>query len=486
MNKDLLVEIFVPTQGDEGLIATGYPVAKDRILTAAHVLDDATDPNAIEVRWYNQEGPAREWRNINEIVCGGEDLDAALLDCTFPEGIYPGGSLSARRPRDDMRWISEGFLRAGKVGDNRDPISLQGGVHSKGSHSPWFEVGVDYPPGKAQDFQGASGSPVFVKGSIIGIIQSCPQNFQGRRLRVTSVWFLLEEEDFCEDVRRDTPALGAVAKSLQKLISGSHQVMEALSDKLDIPEHGTEQEWADEIARTVINLPCSDLIEVLDGLHRDYCREGVREIAETCIQLLNTALPATYDLKTVAAAIERIQAGEVFLADLPIMNETCAEIIMAGVDGLRSMEIENVQDAYRFPPGTLRLPDPPETGMDPQRKEFQRAWEDLIIERFISPEDWQLFHSDQKLARDTVIARVAKELAYRASYLKCTSYYVFRHTMGRDAQSSWCDALEKVKNEFPALVFICLCKETEVPDHVGYTFHILRDMYKRHNAIPKE
>ncbi len=487
MNKDLLVEIFVSTQGDEGLIATGYPVAKNRILTAGHVLDNATQATQIQVRWYNQEGPVRQWRKINEIVWrGGGDLDAALLDCTFPEGIYAGGTLSARRPRDDMRWTSEGFLRAGKIDDQRNPIGLQGRVYSKGSRSPWFELGVDDFPAKPEGFKGASGSPVFVNRSIIGIIQSCPENFAGHRLHATPVWRLLENADFRSEVHRDTLYLGRVLKDIQKLIGASREITEALGDKLDIDEEGTHQEWIEEIARTLVNLPCSEVISIMDKLHESYCEQRSPDNTEICLKLVNRILPVMYDLKTVAEALDRIQQGEVMLVDLPIVNDTCAEIIMAGVDEHRPTEFNPAAGDLEFPSGKFKLPDAPETGLDPQGKGFQRAWEDFIIEKYNSPVDWKLFHSDQKLARQTVIAKAAEELAYRAEYLKKTHYYVFHCPIGKDRLGSWLAALENIKRTFSALVFINLCNESEGPDDAGYTFHILRDMYKRHQALFKE
>lgn len=481
MNKDLLVEIFIPMQGDEGIIATGYPVAPGRILTAGHVLDDVTDDTAIEVRWYNQKGSSREWHTINGVAWqGGQELDAALFDCAFPDGIYPGGSLSARRPRDDMRWVSESFLKAGKRADCREPISLQGRVNSKASRSPWFELGVDDYPGKPEDFKGASGSPVFVKGSIIGIIQSCPQNFEGRRLRATPVWCLLEDEGFRQAIGQDTCEFKQVQRDLQKRLCEVHDMLEALGEALDISSEGTQQEWAGDIVRTLLNLPCQEVIGILDRIHRTYCRDDLRDNADICIQIVNRILPATYDLQAVTDAVEAIQQGQVVLVNLPVANHTCAEIIMAGVDRYRATEFEIPKDTLSFPFGKLKLPDPPETGMDPDGKGFQHAWEDFIIEKFSSADDWKQFHSDQTLTRRNVIAKAARELAYQTEYLKRTVYYVFRHPLRESSLPCWCRALEHIKQSFPSLVFINLCEESHDPDEKAFVFHILRDMYLRH------
>lgn len=65
MNKDLLVEIFVDV-GDaagDGYIATGYPVANNRIITAHHALyPEGKIPKSIEVRWHHQSGELKNWQ----------------------------------------------------------------------------------------------------------------------------------------------------------------------------------------------------------------------------------------------------------------------------------------------------------------------------------------------------------------------------------------------------------------------------------------
>jgi len=40
MAHDLIVQLFAPTQGEKGRIGTAYPVARNVLLTAAHVIRD--------------------------------------------------------------------------------------------------------------------------------------------------------------------------------------------------------------------------------------------------------------------------------------------------------------------------------------------------------------------------------------------------------------------------------------------------------------
>ena len=133
MNKDLLVEIFVPTTDGSGVgkIGTGYPVAKDRLLTARHVLfpphRDGTKP--IEIRWHHQPVETRRWIAIpdeNVLWPGDTDYDAAVIACPLPPDAEPWGTLSIESPRPG-EWESEGFPAVGRQDDNsRVATAVQG------------------------------------------------------------------------------------------------------------------------------------------------------------------------------------------------------------------------------------------------------------------------------------------------------------------------------------------------------------------------
>ena len=82
MDKNLLIEIFVPTKEgpDVGIKATGYPVGPRRILTARHVLfpGDRDETRPIEARWYHQAGTNANWRAITKISWNEDHFDVAV------------------------------------------------------------------------------------------------------------------------------------------------------------------------------------------------------------------------------------------------------------------------------------------------------------------------------------------------------------------------------------------------------------------------
>ncbi len=49
---------------------------------------------------------------------------------------------------------------------------------------------------QGSDWQGISGAPVFVEDYLVGIIRSVPESFDGKRLKATPAYRLLEKNEF--------------------------------------------------------------------------------------------------------------------------------------------------------------------------------------------------------------------------------------------------------------------------------------------------
>lgn len=162
-DKDLLVEIFAGKSDEEGEIATGYPIAKNRILTAGHALfTDDNESHPIQVRWHHlKNSPAREWRPGSVIWSGNSKFDIAVVDCDFPDEVDHWGYLSDEALRQNKDWASEGFARAGKRDSGRMPVPVGGTAYAPATASLEFVLGNDDPVSGEDNWNGASGSPVF-------------------------------------------------------------------------------------------------------------------------------------------------------------------------------------------------------------------------------------------------------------------------------------------------------------------------------------
>src|SRR5271163_1541252 len=131
MDRSLLVRIFVPTRKEAmGTTGTGYPVGRDLVLTARHVVEprDRDRKSPIQILWsgYPNAGPDDGWyRLANDCVVwkAQGDLDAALLRCPRPPEVRHFGRVSREEPRDGMKWSSAGFPRG--VADRQGPPSRE-------------------------------------------------------------------------------------------------------------------------------------------------------------------------------------------------------------------------------------------------------------------------------------------------------------------------------------------------------------------------
>lgn len=144
--KDLLIELFVPSAAGnaKGKIGTGFPIAKDRIMTARHVLfGDGRDETAdFEIRWHHwrdSDNPAGKWQPVPRkqiVFAGSDDLDAAVIAHALPAEVNAWFPLTARNHATGTRWESEGFPDVGKREDNRrEAVPMTGEVYSYASRA---------------------------------------------------------------------------------------------------------------------------------------------------------------------------------------------------------------------------------------------------------------------------------------------------------------------------------------------------------------
>ena len=201
MNKNLIVEIFVPergTGGEEGEIATGYPVTRNLILTARHPLYSRVGRDGdypIEVRWRYPQALAERWFPTRRVVWQSERWDLALLECELPDGVTGWGFISEQKPDDRMFWSSAGFPQVSKKEGMRDAFPMKGTVFSMADIAERFDLEATAGPKVERDWKGASGSPVFVNWRIIGVIVSVPGRLEAARLQAVPIWRLLREDE---------------------------------------------------------------------------------------------------------------------------------------------------------------------------------------------------------------------------------------------------------------------------------------------------
>lgn len=185
---------------DRYSIGSGYLVTDRFVLTAAHVVcppEAATTSNKVKVSGSCLNG----WVSA-DVVWFSRDHDAALLEIS-PTRQQP--VILGRLPDKAItfRWEGGGFARAGKskgvlAGDS---VGISGSIEAfGGAVSKKLDLTVDkLPPGDIYSWKGISGGPVFVHGTLVGVISSFPQQFQGGTFYATAIATLLEIAE-CRDL----------------------------------------------------------------------------------------------------------------------------------------------------------------------------------------------------------------------------------------------------------------------------------------------
>lgn len=498
MDKSLLIAVFVPTtnereedfKGEIGERATGYPVGKDLILTARHVLYPKP-PNRrdsryrVAIRWhYFRSGDDADWIEISDgdIVWESRgELDAALIRCRRPPDAVGWGIVSHERPRDGTQWISEGFPRATKYGNRRNPSSFIGKVYSKAPNEPYFELTVDTAPEDEEGWKGVSGMPVFVDHKILGVVRSVPPNFNAKKLHTTPLWKLLEDDRFREWIGDDKQAahFKKTRSKLIELCQRSPDARDAIQRELpDVADKMIGLDEGRKVEGLVEHLLKTDIrtaIQALRDAHRSLCEddgggEQNRCATDTLAALSQLLVPALYDYGVVRWVGSQRGDGRAALILLPACTKTVAEIIMAGADG-RAARFRHREDEDDQPEGVLNLPQIPEGGIDADNVEVRTA---LLrhLSRKLDPGECETFRravddyllaTFPRRARGGLERTLEERIKLTADLLESkrrdsgqTFYMLFDLPKDDAGQNAMRAMVASLKRDYPALAFLCL------------------------------
>ncbi|MCP4696836.1 MAG: hypothetical protein GY862_08300 [Gammaproteobacteria bacterium] len=456
MNKSLLVEIFADVGEASGFIATGYPVAKDLVITARHaVYPEGATPRKLKLRWYNQSDEAREKQEIELSGCvawdGGEKLDVVLITCQLPVSGF--GCLSSRKPETGMEWESEGFAQAGAWGTVRPPTPMKGEVFSAADASDTFQLGTDNPVSKDEGWQGASGSPVFVEGKIIGIITSCPRKFNATRFNATPVWKLLQEDKFRRLVGYDKREKQlSWARQELKARLGNDKVLSELCACLEQAKSSAET-----IAAALLESPIEQILGALGKAHFNLKQQNDSAGLECIRDLLYILLPSVFDYGSVALVQGEKKGFRYNVLSLPAATKTAAEIIMAGVD-MRAAAFKPLKEGEDLPEGIYSLPDPPEGGIQKQGEGYINNFHNHMIKKFTGAE------VPAHAKPETKIIMAANKLKFLANHRSQprSHYYLYFLPDGDAERNLFSDVINKLQTAYPAAAFINLSTDQEL------------------------
>lgn len=493
MQKDLIVAIFAstnPKDPETGVFGTGYPVAEDLILTSRHVVapENPNTPALIEVKWFydqpaDKKSPA--WTKADLVWTGAGDLDAALIRCPRPAHLrkFPLDRLIERKPTGNEEWESTGFALANKRGKVRKPGEFGGTVRSMAGAAPFFEVVEGAPPtGTPQEpiaeeqWGGASGMPIFIASGILGILCQIPPKHGNKKLEAVPAWRLLRDEDFRKALGLDEQRerLESARKLLHRLLEGSDEVTRDLATTLKPGLSGGDiQECRKQVVEVLLGEtpPLERLFELALSVRDQQRGKKDRVGAQVAQDLMLAILPAIHDA-AVVVGVRRDKSSACPLV-LPTKLRTLAEIIMAGADR-RAALLRPPGSKHADPEGVASLPEPPESGRDPDGKQFSRDWRNHLLETFDAhPDRFESTFKDYlkerfipshlrspsaDISEDELLATIAAQLRLEAEPRDgaLTYYFIARMPENPEARQKREIVLAELKKKFPHIAFLRL------------------------------
>ncbi|MEE8525650.1 MAG: serine protease [Thermoanaerobaculia bacterium] len=373
------VRVVVGLAGGKSAVGTGYRLREDRILTAAHVVEDA---EAITVEHDLEDGTVVA--DDAEVVWIDEGLDVAVLACSpspAPFTHIAPGPLASR-----SSWESRGCARAALAGasvaDSMAPLA--GKAYAVAEHQDRFELEVEAPPADVKDWSGISGAPVFVDGRIYGVLRAAPTVFAARRLHATPIHRLLTIDDFVDaaGLRQANRWEGLLAEA-RTLLAEDREAAAAVAAQNDRWRQVLAKDGGEGLATEICERGRVD--QVLVGMHKAHhalLAKGRQGPARTIEKVLALIVPVLYDRQLVYSLPG---AGGVVL-QVPVATQTIAEIVMAGV-GARGYRYRRMDDPQRYPEPVGSVAGFPEPGIDFTGDRAFKDFVDHLAAAFLPEED---------------------------------------------------------------------------------------------------
>ncbi|SMQ19946.1 Trypsin-like peptidase domain-containing protein [Streptomyces sp. Ag82_O1-12] len=187
LDRRRVVQVITKRGADGGWRGSGYQVTRKLVLTAAHVVCDAT---TVQVRFLTEGCGTREVHGKPVWMNPASDIALiSIADDSSADGPDAAGVTRVRFARIEQPMDCEalGFprfrLRTGVTSRDRGvPVSYRDSHHARGETTPWsnhlegtLEIALKSSPEHDRDrgrspWEGMSGAPVWSGGYVIGVI----------------------------------------------------------------------------------------------------------------------------------------------------------------------------------------------------------------------------------------------------------------------------------------------------------------------------
>lgn len=387
MKPELVCKIEVRTEEGEENWGSGYPIAPNRIITAAHVVADAArigdatlEEDARHIRL--TFGPTGkiveqpvylEWFN--------EDVDVAVLRCELPDEFRPTHQLLTEPRTQKTDWEAKGFTVYGDKNRQNKMDDLHGRLASFSEADSTVVLEAGNAPLRSKQWKGGSGSVAFEEKppTALAVITDYVGGKKLDELIGIPICYLLNSEatkdSFRDAIRFDlyekqedyrNQVIDEIAKRLTEL--GEHlapvveTILPLLGDKASEinPADKNYADLAHAVAAHIVNdCAINEVVGVLVGLMEEGDPAHSRSIAD----IIDHLLPLNYAPHIIHRLREQLAKDSVGLVENEVATRTLAEIIMAGYDQ-QATRFAKFRDSDRHVRGRTALDphDGPEEG----------------------------------------------------------------------------------------------------------------------------
>lgn len=467
-----LCEVFVPVDDQgKGKIATAYPIAQDRIITCAHVLDGLLAGKTPEVRWHHLE-PDGDYHCLDQeyLAFDGREhqVDVAVLRVKLPSDASLARPMPGFPPQGGPTQ-SMGFPTVGLRQGKREAIAIDGKILSYPEAHRGITIAADAPHRISGGWRGASGSPVFTGGRLVGIYAESPEPFNNQRLHATPFYVLLQVPEFrtAIDFDQTHPGFMRLRSKALRVLAGSPGLTAALVESLEL-KHVDEDDAAATSDLVFSALIAADgngvLRSTINALKILKAKDSDDVQLSSLEDLALVLLPVVYRADDVKELCGLFAAGQPLLFSAP-NSLILAEALMAGADGREMMlsphhasqagtKAWHAADS----PGEYLLQPPPDSGIDTGGMHYERDLTAGLAKKFFVDSDtdidralaMEFFRQDEARLREEDYATIRRMLQYTLEDEQCHYYFVYRESGSQERPA----AVTRLMKALPQIVFL--------------------------------
>jgi hypothetical protein len=366
MKSEYIAKILSSKKDGKRTIGTGYPIAKDLVLTARHVVifPERNESKPIVIEWtdYNYSDD-----NVTEIVFdGGKECDIAILRCKIPPQVQISFSILARRfPIEHETWAGFGYPQIGKDEEagTRKIISVLGKFHPPIATSHEITLTSESDALEKEGWRGVSGAPVFQGATLYAVIIQTPKKRKECFTAVSIPYLLKHNEKFREAIKPpiDEKIIKEQTKKLHEEIKTNIEIL--LESNFDLKD-----------LRISLRLPNNE--ETSYSYIAEYLtKQSTRESIGTLIRILNKNSPKnTDDMQEIAGWLLLNSVDPIWwFENEPRMQEAIAEFNLKVPEYFETIISRHASQPARY---TLNFNNTDKSKQSPQEKPYPKPYKE--------------------------------------------------------------------------------------------------------------